>query len=640
MVEVVALVPLLPLAGAAVLLLGGRTFRPIAGALATTTVSSAFVVSMGMWGDLLQTSAEERLAIRVGYDWVSVGGLHVPIEFRIDPLSVVMILVVTGVGALIHAYSIGYMADDPRRVTYFGYLNLFVFSMLLLVLANNFLLLYVGWELVGVCSYLLISFWREKPEAAAAGKKAFIVTRIGDLGFLVGILFIYSTFGTLDFDVVFASVAEAPLAGPLAAAIPLLLFVGAIGKSAQVPLHVWLPDAMEGPTPVSALIHAATMVTAGVYMVARTHVFFEGSPAAAEAVAVVGAITALFAAVIAVAQNDIKRVLAYSTISQLGYMFLAVGVGALTHSSVAYAAGIFHLVTHAFFKALLFLGAGSVMHATGGVTDMKRMGALRRALPATSVTFFVGWLAIIGIPPLSGFFSKDAILVVAWEGGRTILWLIALLTAGITAFYMSRQVFLVFFGRSRLPEEVRPHESPAVMTLPLQALALGAAALGVAGLTLENGAIARFLRPVFGEGPHDTAAPFQVPELVLALVAVAVAVAGLLLAHRLYLAAGADERREALKGRLGWAVPVVRNKFYVDEIYGTVIVRPARALAEAIAEGFDVAVIDGAVNGVGTLVTAGASRLRKIQTGFVRRYVMAMFAGTVLVLVLFLWGWR
>jgi NADH-quinone oxidoreductase subunit L len=632
----VGLVPLLPLLGAAALLTFRRPLRRIAGYFATSTVGASFVLALMAFGDLLDLESGDRLLVREAYEWLSLPGLSIPVEFRIDPLSVVMILVVTGVGALIHAYSIGYMAGDDRQDTYFAFLNLFVFSMLLLVLANNFLVLYVGWELVGLCSYLLISFWHFKPSAAAAGKKAFIVNRIGDVGFLIGILFIYRTFGTLDFDAVFASVEGAPLTGAIAHAIPLLLFVGAIGKSAQIPLHVWLPDAMEGPTPVSALIHAATMVTAGVYMVARTHVIFEASKAAAGLVVGIGIVTAFFAATIATAQDDIKRVLAYSTISQLGFMFLAVGIGAVTGSPLAYAAGIFHLITHAFFKALLFLGAGSVMHGTGGETDMKRMGGLLKVLPVTGGTFMVGWLAIAGIPPLSGFFSKDAILAVTWEGGQAAAWLLALAAAGLTAFYMSRQFFLTFLGPSRLAEDVHPHEAPAFMTLPLRVLAVGAATAGLLGLSLEGGAITRFLEPVFGEGRARLGeAPFHIPEPLLAAIAVAVGLVGIGLAFRLYLQREADERREALKARLGWLVTLVRNKYYVDEVYATLIVWPGKTLANLVAYGFDVRVIDGAVNGVGALVGRAAVGMRRVQTGLVRRYVMAMLVGTVVILALF-----
>ena len=635
------LVPGIPLLGALLLGLFGRRLSRAAGMIATTAAGASFLAAMVPFGELLSRSSGRRVVSTVAFDWISVGGLEVPFELRVDPLSMTMVLVVTGVGSLIHAYSIGYMSEDPRRSTYFAYLNLFLFSMLLLVMANNFLVLYMGWELVGACSYLLISFWRERPSAAAAGKKAFLVNRIGDLGLLVGIFLIFNVFGTLDFDRVFESASVSPLTGSVATAIPLLLFVGSCGKSAQIPLHVWLPDAMEGPTPVSALIHAATMVTAGVYLVARSHVLFEGSPLAASVVAVVGVSTALFAATIAVVQTDIKRVLAYSTISQLGYMFLAVGIGALTHSAVAYAAGIFHLVTHAFFKALLFLGAGSVMHSIDGETDMRRMGGLWRSLPITSATFVIGWLAISGIPPLAGFFSKDAILATTWESGRELLWLIALVTAGLTAFYMSRQVFLTFFGERRLEEGVHPHESPPVMTVSLRALALLTLIGGGLGLTLHGGSLARFLSPVFGglESPevHSGGGPvLHIPELGLAAIAVVVALAGIALAYRLYLASGAEASRARVAARLQSLLTMARNGYYIDEMYGSFVVWPTRSFAQLLAYGIDLRVIDGVVNGVGGAIVAGATGMRRTQTGFVRRYVMAMLGGTVAILALIL----
>jgi NADH-quinone oxidoreductase subunit L len=611
------------------LILFRKPLGKAAGVIASAAIGGSFYFSLVAFGDLVQRPAAQRLSVRLVYDWVSVGGFRAPLEFRVDPLTVVMLLVVTGVGSLIHVYSIGYMAGDPRRATFFAYLNLFAGSMLILVLANNFLVLYAGWELVGLCSYLLISFWYFKPSAAAAGKKAFIVNRIGDFGLLIGIFLIYRTFGSLSFDRVFSG---GGASGALATAIPLLLLIGACGKSAQLPLYVWLPDAMEGPTPVSALIHAATMVTAGVYLVARAHVLFEVSHFASTTVAVVGAATALFAATIAVTQDDIKRVLAYSTISQIGYMFMAVGIGA-TGYRIAYVAGIFHLVTHAFFKALLFLGAGSVMHATGEVTDMKKMGGLWKALPATSSTFIVGWLAIAGVPPLAGFFSKDLILAGAFSSGHRILWAVGLATAGITAFYMSRQVFLTFFGKSRLAPEVHPHESPGVMTIPLQALALLAVAGGIIGAGAGGGRLARFLAPVFegGAPAHEAGGS----ETALAVVAVTVALTGIAAAFALYLARGAEERRERVKSRLGGLVTLVRNKYYVDEAYGALFVLPAKKLAQAAAYGFDTHVIDGAVNGVGLVVRNASAAMRRFQTGFVRRYVVAMMSGVV-VLVAFL----
>jgi NADH-quinone oxidoreductase subunit L len=637
------LIPLLPLAGAALLIFSRALRRRVAGYVATAAAAGSFVFCLMAFGDLMNRPSSGRVVVRSVYDWISVGKLHVPLEFRIDPLSVTLILVVTGVGTLIHAYSIGYMDGDPREGTFFAYLNLFLTSMLILVLANNFLVLYVGWELVGLCSYLLISFWRHKPEAAAAGKKAFIVNRIGDLGLLIGLFLILKTFGSLDFDTVFAAAGSAGAKSALTV-IPLLLFMGACGKSAQFPLHVWLPDAMEGPTPVSALIHAATMVTAGVYLVARAHVLFEASPVAGWVVVSIGTFTALLAATIAIVQDDIKRVLAYSTISQLGYMFLAVGVGALTGSPLAYAAGIFHLVTHAFFKALLFLSAGSVMHGLNNEVDMKKMGGLIRALPITGGAFIIGWLAIAGIPPLAGFFSKDAILLVTWDAGLAWLWLAAVATAGITAFYMSRQVFLVFFGNSRIPDDVHPHESPPVMTMPLRILAGLAAIGGGLGLSLEGGAIGRFLRPAFaskgGESQAEPVGALNVPELVLVLFVVAVAAGAIAFSYRLYLAPGAEERREALKQRFRGALEVLRRKYFIDDFYNYAFVQPGKAVGRFLSSQVDAGVIDGAVNGVGSLVVATAGRLRRVQTGLVRRYVVAMLGGVLVILTMFLVRFR
>ncbi|HVF12901.1 MAG TPA: NADH-quinone oxidoreductase subunit L [Actinomycetota bacterium] len=640
MVDLIFLIPAIPLAASAFLLLLGRRFKNAAGWIATLSMVGAFSVSIMALGELLQRVPAKRKLTQDLFDWVSVGDLHVPMSFRIDQLSVVMLLVVTGVGALIHLYSIGYMEADPRRSTFFGYLNLFASSMLILVLANNFLVMFLGWELVGLCSYLLISFWHDRPSAAAAGKKAFIVNRIGDLGFLIAMFLIYREFGSLDMDTVFSLGAAQPGSTAIKA-ICLLLLLGATGKSAQIPLYVWLPDAMEGPTPVSALIHAATMVTAGVYMVARAHVLFEGAPLAASLVTAIGIATALLAALIALTQDDIKRVLAYSTISQLGYMFVAVGIGALTGSPLAYVAGIFHLVTHAFFKALLFLGSGSVMHALGDETDMKKMGGLLKSLPITGTTFIIGWLAISGVPPFAGFFSKEAILSEAYSNGLKGVWLVGLIVAAITAFYMSRQVFLTFFGKSRVSEDVHPHESPETMTIVLQALAFLAAAGGLINLTLHSGKLTKFLSPVFAGGGHEALhvevlTPFGLPEIVISAFVASLSLASIFLAYRLYLAEGAEARRERVKGGLGPIVSAARAKFYVDEIYGAVFVKPGRKAADLAAYQIDARLIDGSVNGIGALVIAGAGKIRHIQSGQVRRYIMAMFGGAVLILAFFL----
>ena len=455
-----------PLAGFGVLLLFGRRIgEPRAGYLGSATVAISFGLAAVASFDFLAGGDGAHPTTVKLFEWIPSLGLDATLLW--DPLSAVMTLVITGVGTLIHVYSIGYMHGEPRFGRFFTYLNLFIVSMLILVLGDNFGVLFVGWELVGLSSYLLISFWFEKPAAAAAGKKAFVVNRIGDFGFLIALMLIFNEFGSLSFSTVFEH-AGAVLShgGGTATAITLLLLVGAAGKSAQLPLYVWLPDAMEGPTPVSALIHAATMVTAGVYMVARTGVLFDLAPFSAGTVATVGAVTALYAATIAIGQRDIKRVLAYSTISQLGYMFLAVGVG-------AYVAGIFHLMTHAFFKALLFLGAGSVIHALAGQQDMGKMGGLRKIMPITFATMTIAWLAISGIPPLAGFWSKDEILAATFERGGwfVLLWGVGILTAALTAFYMSRMMFLTFWTESRWDEGVEPHESPRLMTLPLIALA-------------------------------------------------------------------------------------------------------------------------------------------------------------------------
>ena len=637
----IALIPLLPLAGAFLLLVVRGPFRRWAGILASSAIGASFMASIVVLGELLSKPEGVRVVSAKLFDWISVGSFHVDMAFRADPLTMVMLLVVTGVGSLIHVYSIGYMANDERRSTFFGYLNLFAASMLTLVLASNFLVMFLGWELVGLCSYLLISFWFFKPAAAAAGKKAFITNRVGDFGFLIALFLIFGRFGTLDMTAVFRRAVEHPLVGGIATAVPLLLLLGATGKSAQIPLYVWLPDAMEGPTPVSALIHAATMVTAGVYLVARAHVLFEASHAAALAVVVIGIVTALLAALIAMAQDDIKRVLAYSTVSQLGYMFVAVGVGALTGSAVAYIAGIFHLVTHAFFKALLFLGAGSVMHAVGDETDMKKMGGLLKHLPVTGATFIVGWLAISGIPPLAGFFSKDSILSVAWAAHLPVVWLAGVFIAGLTAFYMSRQVFLTFFGKSRVSSDVHPHESPETMTSVLRALAFLAAFGGLIDLTLHGGTLTKFLEPVFEGGSKPlTSTLLGLPEIVVSLAIATVSVVAIVIAHRMYLAEGADARREKVKSSLGGFVPLVRNKFYVDELYNSIVVWPGKTAARILAFAFDAKVIDGAVNSVGSLVSFSSSRLRKTESGYVRRYVMAMFTGVVLVFGLFVLRFR
>jgi NADH-quinone oxidoreductase subunit L len=628
----VVLVPLLPLAGAVILLLFGKRLARVAGYLATVLVAASFVVSLTILSGLAKLPGDQRLVVRHLFGWMAAGGFNVSVDFRIDPLSVMMILVVTGVGALIHWYAIGYMAHDEHKGRFFSYLNLFVFSMLLLVLAGNFLVMYAGWELVGLCSYLLISFYFTRPSAAAAGKKAFLVTRIGDLGMFIGLFAISHVFHSLDFGTVFGAAAQHPAPHFWATAIPLLLFAGAVGKSAQIPLYVWLPDAMEGPTPVSALIHAATMVTAGVYLVARAHVLFEPSHVAGAVVTGIGAATAVYAATMALTEDDIKRVLAYSTISQLGYMFIGVGLGVLYRSPEAYTTGLFHLVTHAFFKALLFLAAGSVMHAMHEITDMKQMGGLLKRLPITGVVFVIGGLALSGIPPFAGYFSKDAILGEAWIHGNYAAWGLGLLGALLTAFYVGRQIFLTFFGRSRVPPEIHPHESPPSMTIPLIALAGLATIGGFLGVGDKGSILNRWLEPVF---PSPAVALAPKAGIGLTVLAVAAGLLGLAFAYTFYLAPGATERRQRITTPLAPVRELLKHKYYVDELYGAVIVAPALALANAAAA-FDTHVIDGGVMGVGRLVGGGAAVFRRIQSGLVRRYVLTMFGGIVLVVAIFL----
>jgi NADH-quinone oxidoreductase subunit L len=617
MTDLIWLVPALPLAGAVVLLVAGRPLRRIAGGLASVTVGAAFVVSVLVLVDLLGASEAERTLTVNVFEWISVGSFQAPFELRVDPLSMVMGLTVTGVGFLIHVYSIDYMHGDARYSRYFAYLNLFVAAMLVLVLANNFVVLYVGWEGVGLCSYLLIAFWFERKAAADAGKKAFIVTRIGDTAMLIGILLIFSTTGSVRFDEVFG--AAGGLAGATATAIALLLFAGAVGKSAQVPLHVWLPDAMEGPTPVSALIHAATMVTAGVYLVVRTHAIFEASEVALTVVAVVGLVTALYAGLSAIGQDDLKRVLAYSTISQLGYMFLAAGVG-------AYAVAIFHLVAHAFFKALLFLAAGSVMHATDGVIDVTQLGGLRRRMPLTAAAFAVGGLALSGIPLLVGFFSKDQILAAAYTAGRTGLWIGGLMAAVLTAFYISRAYFLTFEGRLR--SDLHPHEAPLLMAAPMAALAALTVLGGLLGVSVQSGRIQLFLTPVVGEAEH---AAGGLSELTLSVIATAVALVGLILGWLIYGSGRVDWQR--LRDRAAGPRRALAEGLFVDEAYGRGIVLPGKAAASFAATTVDVKVIDGAVNGTGRFVSRLATAGRRLQTGFVRTYALAFLFGAVALLV-------
>jgi NADH-quinone oxidoreductase subunit L len=665
------LVPLLPALGAFIQLLWGkRLSNKTVSVVSVGLPGVSFLWALGSFSQFLQLDG--RPFTKVLYAWLplglfhlsdgTLGNLSVDVGFQLDQLSAVMMLVVTGVGFLIHVYSIGYMGHEGGYYRFFGYLNLFMFSMLVLVLADNFVMMFVGWEGVGLCSYLLIGFYFHRRSASDAGKKAFIVNRIGDAGFLLGVMLMAVTFGSVNFlEVTGAARGGAFTVGDgIITAICILLFIGATGKSAQIPLYVWLPDAMEGPTPVSALIHAATMVTAGVYMVARSNALFVLAPTALALVAAVGAATAIWAASIGLAQNDIKRVLAYSTVSQLGYMFLACGVA-------AFGAGIFHLMTHAFFKALLFLGSGSVIHAMSGEQDMRKMGALWSRIPITAKTMLVGTLAIAGAPLLSGFFSKDEIL---WQSfaspyGSTLLWGIAVLTAGMTAFYMFRLFFMTFLGKSRVPHEVEHHlhESPRVMTYPLIALATGAVVAGWVGWPKVLGGANRFehfLEPIFENHALRPAEHHAwLLEFGLMFGSVVVAAIGALIAYRWYVQN--PETPERVAERAGPLYQLVLHKYKVDELYDALFVNRVKNLGNGFAA-FDLGVVDGGVNGVGwtTRMTAEVSRIwdlyvidglvnllafltkvfsypaRILQTGFVQSYALLITLGVLVFMAYYL----
>ncbi len=633
-----ALIPLLPFAGFLIAGLFGKYLKERAAYAAVAGVAGSFLLSVSAFIDVLGGKIiDENL-----YSWFAVGNLSVNVGFQIDQLTAVMLMVVTTLSTLIHIYSVGYMHGDKGYARFFAYLELFTFFMLVLVMANNFVLMFVGWEGVGLCSYLLIGFWYEKKSASDAGIKAFVVNRVGDFGFLLGMFLIFLTFGTLDFTDVFAGLAT-PAAGQsymllgaevgVLTLISLLLFVGAMGKSAQLPLYVWLPDAMEGPTPVSALIHAATMVTAGVFMVARCAPIFSLSPTAMTTVAIVGGLTAVFAATIGLVQNDIKRVIAYSTISQLGYMFLGLGVG-------AFAAGIFHLTTHAFFKGLLFLASGSVIHALSGEQDMQKMGGLRRKIKVTHAVFIIGSLALAGIFPFAGFFSKDEILWSAHnagEVGRT-LWMLGVFGAFLTAFYSFRLIYLTFYGRSRMDQEVERHvhESPKVMTVPLMILAFFSITIGWIGIP---GAIiphanlfGDFLAPLF---PHvDHGAASHALEIGLMVFSVVVALAGIRLAYSLYVKNTAipDRLARSFKG----TYTLLLNKYKVDEVYNYIFVDGlVHRFAKFLYTITDVKIIDGTVNGIARLIGRTSAGSRKVQTGFVQEYAFVMGLGLVVLLGLY-----
>jgi NADH-quinone oxidoreductase subunit L len=671
------LIPLLPFLGFLVnASFGKRISKAAAGAVACGAMLGSFVVSLVSVWQLVGLPHDSRAIVNQVFTWITSGDFTAAFTLRLDPLSSVMILVVTGIGALIHIYSTAYMHEetDSEYARYFSYLNLFAAFMLVLVLGSNFLVMFVGWEGVGLCSYLLIGFWYQKKSASDAGKKAFIVNRIGDFGFVLGVLLLFVRFGTVDFQEVAraASTLSPETAFNTVSWITLLLFIGATGKSAQIPLYIWLPDAMEGPTPVSALIHAATMVTAGVYMIGRNAVLFGHAPHTLAIVAVIGAATALMAGTIGLVQNDIKRVLAYSTVSQLGYMFLAMGVG-------AYAAGIFHLYTHAFFKALLFLGSGAVIHALAGEQDLRGMGGLKKDLPITYWTFLVGALAIAGVPGLAGFFSKDEILFRTFSSGHTLLWSVGLLTSLLTAIYMFRLVFLAFHGPSRsasaphagdphdahahdahapgtaapgtqhpAPDTRHPapahadgahlHDAPPAMAIALIVLAVGSVVAGYAGLPGVLGGgdwFARYLEPSFGATAVEEVVEHGL-EGTLMLVSVAAALLGIGIAFYYFLKN--RQAADAMASRFSGLRTLLLNKYYVDEIYDATVVQPIRIVStDGLWQVVDVKVIDGAVNGVGQTVTGSSALVRRLQTGSVRAYAASVFLGVVAILGYYLW---
>ncbi|MEQ1573209.1 MAG: NADH-quinone oxidoreductase subunit L [Vicinamibacterales bacterium] len=691
----VALIPLFPFVGFLVNATCGRRLpKVVSGGLASLAMVAAFAVSaLSVW-QLAALPVDARAIEQTVYTWIASGDLVLGLTFRVDPLSAVMILVITGIGSLIHIYSTAYMHDEPDSefARYFSYLNLFAAFMLVLVLGASFVVMFVGWEGVGLCSYLLIGFWFKKKSASDAGKKAFVVNRIGDYAFILGMLLLFTRFGTLDFQGVASAVAGLPpeaTFGALSLAT-LLLFIGATGKSAQIPLYTWLPDAMEGPTPVSALIHAATMVTAGVYMIGRNAVLFSHTPETMMVVAVVGAATALMAGTIGIVQNDIKRVLAYSTVSQLGLMFLAMGVG-------AFGAGIFHLYTHAFFKALLFLGSGAVIHALHGEQDIRNMGGLKAGLPITYWTFLIGSLAIAGVPGLAGFFSKDEILFETFADGHTVLWVVGALTSLLTATYMFRLVFLTFHGSASakatadthdlawnagLPSHAHSHghgagshlhDAPPAMAIALVVLALGSVLAGYVGVPHALGGhnqLATWLEPAF-EAEHTASATAEVVapaaepagglqasgeaseesetgearlELTLMGVSSAIAFLGIGIAAFIWLkrrpstSSGQVEIADRMAQRFPGLHRLLLNKYYVDEVYDAAVVQPIRIISEeGLWRGFDVRVIDGAVNGAASIVDGGAWMLRRLQTGSVRTYAGSVIFGVTMILGYYLW---
>lgn len=628
------LLPALPLTGAAVLLLAGRRSDRWGHLLGCAAALASFVVAVMLFVDMVGRADSDRVAQQHLFSWLPVAGLQVDFGLRLDQLSMCFVLLVTGVGSLIHIYSVGYMKTDPGRRRFFAYLNLFLAAMLLLVLADNYLGLYVGWEGVGLASYLLIGFWQYKPTAATAAKKAFVVNRVGDMGLMVGLMIMFATFGSVSFADVLGGVGSGDpsgASGGVTTALGLLLLLAACGKSAQVPLQSWLGDAMEGPTPVSALIHAATMVTAGVYLIVRSGPIYEAAPGAQVAVVLVGAVTLLFGAIIGCAKDDIKKALAASTMSQIGYMVMAAGLG-----PAGYAFAIMLLLAHGFFKAGLFLGAGSVMHGMNDETDMRRYGGLRTLMPITFATFGLGYLAIIGIPPFSGFFSKDKIIEAAFGSGGiggTALGTVALIGAGLTAFYMTRVMLMTFFGEQRWNPEAHPHESPGVMTVPMIVLAVGSVAAG--GLLAIGGTLEHWLEPVWTEfGGAAEHGELAVPVWVVTAVTLAVVLGGAGIAYRQY---GTRPVPVVAPAQVSAVTVAARRDLYGDDVDEAVFMRPGQRLVKGLTVVEDKG-IDGATGGVGAVLGLLSVALRRLQTGFVRSYALYMFVGAAFVVAAALVG--
>jgi NADH-quinone oxidoreductase subunit L len=622
MIRLVALIPLFPLVGFLINgFFGKKISKSLSGWIASLAVLASFVVSLLIFMELEHSEVKSHIVPL--FSWINSDTLKIPFEFLVDPLSSWFLLIITGIGFLIHIYSMGYMHDDEGFARFFTYLNLFIFFMLLLVLGNNYLIMFVGWEGVGLCSYLLIGFWFKNTAYNNAAKKAFIMNRIGDLGFLLGIILIFVSFGSITYGEVFASVFN--VNESTVTVIALLLFIGAIGKSAQLPLYTWLPDAMAGPTPVSALIHAATMVTAGIYMIVRSNVFYSISTEASHVVAIVGVATALFAATIGLFQNDIKKVLAYSTVSQLGLMFLGLGVG-------AYSSSVFHVTTHAFFKALLFLGAGSVIHAMSGEQDMRKMGNLRKALPITFITMLIGTIAISGIPPFSGFFSKDEILAHAYEHSPT-LWFFGQVASILTVFYMFRLLYLTFYGQFRgtHEQEHHLHESPKSMTFPLIVLAILALFGGVLGLPEFWGTsnwIHHHLDPIIFHKSSSVLS--HRTEWILMFIAFLAASLTIVFAYIIYI------RKQTLPEtndqKLTGLKKLIYHKYYIDELYDFIFTKPLNAISELFYKFFDKKIIDGSVDGIGNTVIGLSSIVRKLQTGHIGFYIFGMVIGIITIL--------